>query len=259
MKKAKENTAAASASTSLDQIRLAASAVVQATLAHVTPIAEFRKLDALTLAARMKTAGGITASVEMEIGKMLVVMDEQRGDKGTLQSYVRKEVGEISSTAYKVAVAWGMVGTGFGFVEENEFDQIPVRWLIVVSAILNQLGKEPAKNDETLVIGTREEVAIVLRTRPKNGYDTLRSIKKCLTPAKEESAEDGDAEGEGEENAEQKGEKFPLLSAEMLKALKNALSDCSDPALLELMKNGFSALSAIAEGQLADLTPAIAA
>lgn len=244
---------ASPSSSLLDHVRAAVAPVVIAgPQLDVAPIAEFRALDAATLAARVKSANGKTASAQINLGKMLVVMNEQRGDKGTLASYVRKQVGEIDSSAYKAANAFGMVGIGHGSIEEKEFDACPLRWLIVVSAILNVLAKS---GDDILNAGTREEVAKVLRARPANGYATLRDIKKCLMPEKQPG--DGETETDGAEVEEQKAP-ADYLTREHIKAVRAQLDECKDPATLELMAQGFGALAAIAQGELEELSVAAA-
>lgn len=252
MKKQTANAVASIVPVSSDKLgrvrAIVAPLTVAAPFVAVASISELRRYDVDGLAALITSARDKVTSRQSEIGKMLVALDEKRDGKGTLQAFVRKLVGEIDSTAYKCAIAFGMVGEGSGFVPESDFDAVPVRWKIVVSAILNLLEKA---KDDILTAGTRAEVAVIMHARPADGYKTLANIKKCLLPEPVKS----DGEGNGETDEESKApETAPdFLTGDHIKAIRAQLETCADAATLELMAQGFSALAAIAQGQREEL------
>jgi hypothetical protein len=239
-------TVSAPVSSKLATVRASVSPVLEVSAVAIATMETLRKLDVDAIAARLRVLTTEAGSAEIEKGKLLVILDEQRGDKGTLQNYVRKNVGEISPAAYKVAKAFGMVGVGFGFAAEADFDACPLRWHLTTSAILNLLAKA---NDDELTAGTREEIAIVYRTRPADGAKRLASIKKCLSPQK------GEGEGESEETGSETETNEKPDWRELVKAITIAVNDCETVEELQTMAQAFVALHTIATDKLEKLAP----
>lgn len=220
---------------------------------------KFLELNALEnedLAKRARVITQKAGTATLELGKILAVLNARREDK-TLQSYARSILGvEIDSTAYKVAVSFGLVSRGT--VAETEFDEVPVRWHVVVSSIENQMERD--ERDETFRAQIRDQVAAVLCERPEKGHETLRAILATVKPAPEPGA--GAEPSEENANPGATGAAVPVdvLSADFIRFLAKKIEAETNPEVLKLCSDGFRALADLAEGLLVErATPVHAA
>jgi hypothetical protein len=256
----KQNKAAAKGgkSDTLESVRAAAMPKSATLAAPVVAIATFASLDALDLpaiVAKLKTAGALalSGSAEKETAKLLVALDNKRGDGGTLAKFARSQgISAISSTAYKAAAAFAaMVGEGVSFIIESDFDASPVRWLVVVSSILGLLV---TKADDVLTAGTREAVAGILRERPKDGQKRLNAIRDTLKGTSDGAKGDGNDESDDES----KTASADLLSVETVKALRDAITACDNADTCEQFAGLFAGLSQIAAERAESLRAPVA-
>jgi len=198
-----------------------------------------RALSVDDLIAQLKTAAVRQSSQHIALGKMLVVLDDQRDEETdkTLKGFVRKMVGEeIEPASYKVAKAFSIVGEGHGTILETQFDACALNWLLTVSAIVGFLEKHDAETGARV----REAVAMLLRSPNEKTGAALKAIKDSVKPESE-----GAGEGEGD------GVVLDLtlpdfLSADHIKALHAALEACQCQDTLATMWKGFRALHSIA-------------
>ncbi len=217
---------------------------INAALAALVPapqitIESLRALSVDDLIAQLKVAAVRQSSQHIAIGKMIVVLDDQRDEEKdkTLKGFIRKMIGEeIEPASYKVAKAFSLVGEGHGTITETQFDNSALNWLLTTSAIIGFLEKHDAETGARV----REAVAMLLRAPNEKTGKALKAIKDSLKP----ESEVGD--GEGDKDKELTELPVDLLTAEHVKALHAALEVCEDEATLAMMWKGFRALHSIA-------------
>ena len=174
---------------------MVAAAIAGTTKAESTPalkiasIASLRALSQDALCERARKSGDTLASHQIELGKVVFILDETRPEKVVLKKHVRKTLGvELEPAPYKVASAFRMVGEGHGTVTEKQFDACQLRWLFIISAILNLMAKNAGKPEEMPaeeVAAIREQVAKAIRDRSKDTGKVLKLIYDTLRPEKE--------------------------------------------------------------------------
>lgn len=207
-------------------------------------LSDLQTLDKNKLITFIKTSVSKSGSIHLEIGKAVFVLDALR-DSGTLKKFVRAITGtEIPDHAFCCANSFALVGEGYSFIPESDYDNTPLRWHLQVSAILNLIA-ELSEEEKAAV---REEVCAILRARPTDGYDTLKAIKARLKPAPE-----NDDKGEGKESEEKAENVLPFvdyLSPEHWKALGTAAHACDDEAKLTLASRALEAIASIITNKL---------
>ena len=232
----------------------------------ITQYADLSKLENPKLASKARSINEKAGAATVELGKILAVLDSRRGDQ-TLQKFARAVLNtELDSTAYKVAVSFGIVGEGgigSGTITESEFDLVSVRWHSVVSSGLNYMAKEEKSDEFQLTI--REQMAVVLRERPEKGYDTLRAIVSTMKPTPASETDKNEASETESTQAESPESLMPVdvFSGEFFRFLQKKIESETDIARLTTAMNAFRALSDLAEGialeKTAPVAPAIAA
>ena len=219
-------------------------------------IEDFLKMDLATL---FKTLLGETkkaSSAHVNGGKIIFAIADKRpaGSKQSLTQYITKETGEAPHThATMCAISFGMVGEGFGYVTESEWDTTPLKWHLQVSAILNFMEKKETPAESVQQV--REEVAKILRDKPKTGEAMLKELKKLLK---------GEATTEGGESDEDKQTALNAAATDLLddvifEAMGTQIDACIDPAKLEYAGKSLIALgqAALARATVLRTTPAV--
>ena len=205
------------------------------------------KLDTETLGKRLADKVVKADSTTLELGKIVVVLDQAR-DKSqykTLKKWVKNVTGiEVQSEVYKAANSFAMVtfdtpaenAVFAGFITESEYDQTPIRWHYIVSSILNRLAHKDHKDDAILAAEVREQIAVVMRSLPKDGSEKLRGLLAALKGEEDEA---------GDENTPLTVEEL----SEIGKKLKNRIDITTDMAALAHASKVFAALSDYASGK----------
>lgn len=205
----------------------------------VRSIASLLILDEATLVSIMKLESTTVASAHLGMGKMLFALDKKKG-KATLQKYARKAgLGEIDSSAYKCFSAFRLVRDTVtqnagdpGTIEEAHYDASRLRWLILVSQILNLLEKEFTDASQAeFCASIREETAKPLREPTSKTPEVLKGIYEQLQALTEQGEDEGGGEGE---QGEQSLDALELATALLgcLKSNGEAIHACEDPAAI---------------------------
>lgn len=188
-------------------------------------------------------------SFGIEGGKMVHYLATQKpaGFK-TIKKWVAHCTGiAIDGLLYKVAKSFGGLATNksHGGVTEAEWDKVPCRWHIPTSSLLNYLEKEH-KDDDLLRMECLEQVAVIMRTLPKDGSEKIRNILALLKP-------DEQGEGGGENESVEDPEEGPMTVDEMNAMAKRyhaRIQDTDDIATLARAREVFEKLAAIADGRI---------
>ena len=215
-------------------------------------IEEFRKMDLATLFKTLLGESKKASSAHVNGGKIIFVVAEKRpaDSKQSLTQFITKETGESPHThATMCAISFGMMGEGFGFVTEIEWDTTPLKWHLQVSAILNFMVKKetPAETVQSV----REDVAKILRDKPSSGETMLKELKKALK---------GEATPEAGETDEEKQTALNAAATDLLcdviyEALGMQIDGCD---ILDKLKYAGASLTALGTVATARYNDAIA-
>ncbi len=179
------------------------------------------------LAALGKTLLSKAAGACIALGKVIFTLQSKAPEGVSMAKFILSTIGadraDVPSVSWCVAVCCAYIGDGADKFSETDLDKTPARWLAlasaIYSAIASKLADEKEPMNEAEAAGYREIVANVVRERPSNGYEQLKSVRdKLKGKGKGTDAKNG---GGGGEQEQETAEEIPPVE-KALAAMKEA-------------------------------------